>query len=95
MEVGYYNDVIWYDIIFRSQAPYRWANRTIRHRILPGIRTRNLLITTIPIYPIPSMLLHIHTTWILQMGLEPTTFCSEDRCSAIEPLKLMIFEIIY
>ena len=28
----------------RSQAPYRWANRTW---ILPGIRTRNLLITTI------------------------------------------------
>lgn len=26
---------------------------------------------------------------ILQMGLEPTTFCSEDRCSAIEPLKLL------
>ena len=26
---------------------------------------------------------------ILQMGLEPTTFCSEDRCSTIEPLKLM------
>ena len=23
-----------------------------------------------------------------QMGLEPTTFCSEDRCSAIEPLVL-------
>ena len=25
-----------------------------------------------------------------QMGLEPTTFCSEDRCSAIEPLVLYI-----
>ena len=25
---------------------------------------------------------------LLQTGLEPATFCSEDRCSAIEPLKL-------
>ena len=25
------------------------------------------------------------------MGLKPTTFCSEDRCSAIEPLKLDIY----
>ena len=24
---------------------------------------------------------------LLQTGLEPATFCSEDRCSAIEPLK--------
>ena len=55
--------------LLRSQTPYRWANKT---RILPGIRTRNLLITT-----------------LLQMGLEPTAFCSEDRCSAIEPLKLI------
>ncbi len=42
--------------------------------IPPGIRTRNLLITTT-------------TPTLLQTGLKPTTFCSKDRCSAIEPLK--------
>jgi hypothetical protein len=25
---------------------------------------------------------------LLRMGLEPTTFCSEDRCSTIEPTQL-------
>jgi hypothetical protein len=36
-----------FNVTIRSQTPYRWANRTLLALILPGNRTRNLLISAI------------------------------------------------
>ena len=58
--------------VLRSQAPYHWANGT-----------DNLTRDSNPESPD-----YYYMYVVLRMGLEVTAFCSKDRCSAIEPLKL-------
>ena len=60
--------------VLRSQAPYHWANGT-----------DNLTRDSNPESPD-----YYYMYVVLRMGLEVTTFCSKDRCSAIEPLKLTL-----